>query len=68
MVPVDEIHERLEADVGHVLLSPRPKGGEWVTKMRGFGRPTRPRQRILTESARARRRIWRSVYWLGPPE
>src|SRR5215203_5939089 len=41
--------------------SPRPKGGEWVTKIRGFGRPTRPRHRILTESAFALRINYPSV-------
>src|SRR3712207_9087163 len=50
------------------LRSPRPKGGEWVTKIVGFGRPRRRRPVILADSSRARRPMWTSVYWFGPPE
>src|SRR3712207_7450462 len=31
-------------------------------------RPASMRNDIFAESVHARRRIWRSVYWFGPPE
>ena len=68
LVAVYEPEEGLEAYVGLVLgvaEAERRGVGDEYTRYR---RPASLRHRMRAESALARRRIWRSVYWFGPPE
>ncbi len=67
-MPVDNPQKGLEAGMRNILAVPQPEGRGVGDESIGAFLPRNLPTVILAERVRTRRRIARSVYWLGPPE